>query len=269
MARTDRADDDDYKVTLHAEIAEILRASGTEWMTTQEIADQVNARGRYHKKDGSEVTDFQIHGRTRNYSNLFDRDGSRVRLRVVEGTALWNPETYHLALRFAAERHSGQTVPGTSLPYLVHVTSVAAEVMRGIALEPVENPDLAIGCALLHDVLEDTKTKFDEVSASFGADIAGGVAALSKNKLLPKTAQLEDSLARIRARPMEVWVVKLADRIVNLQPPPKHWDGAKRRAYQTEARRIHEALASAHGVLGHRLAEMIEAYSAFLDPRAD
>ena len=68
------------KVTLHEEIAAILRQRGG-WMTTQEIADTVNERGNYVKKDGSAVTDFQIHGRTRNYPQLFERDGSRVRLR--------------------------------------------------------------------------------------------------------------------------------------------------------------------------------------------
>lgn len=180
---------------------------------------------------------------------------------------MWRPETYLRALHFAAERHAGQLVPGTSLPYLVHLVSVAVEVMRGIAIESVQEPDLAVTCALLHDTLEDTKTSFDELSASFGAEVANGVAALSKNKLLPKGSQLDDSLDRIRRCPREVWVVKLADRITNLQPPPTHWDGAKRRRYQAEARRIHEALGAGHRVLGDRLAAMIEAYSAHLDPR--
>lgn len=67
------------RVTLHQEIADILRQQG--WMTTKEIADAVNRRGRYVKRDGSAMTAFQVHGRTRNYPHLFERDGSRVRLR--------------------------------------------------------------------------------------------------------------------------------------------------------------------------------------------
>ena len=70
-------------VTLHDEIADILRGHGNRWMTTQEIADLVNARGRYRKRDGSAITAFQIHGRTRQYEHLFERDGSLVRLKVV------------------------------------------------------------------------------------------------------------------------------------------------------------------------------------------
>lgn len=68
------------RITLHSEIEAILSETDQEWLTTQEIADLVNARGRYHKGDGSAVTAFQIHGRTRNYPHLFDREGSRVRL---------------------------------------------------------------------------------------------------------------------------------------------------------------------------------------------
>ena len=68
------------RVKLHEEIADILRSRGNRWMTTKEVAEEVNHRGRYHKRDGSEVTAFQIHGRTKNYTQLFERDGQRVRL---------------------------------------------------------------------------------------------------------------------------------------------------------------------------------------------
>jgi hypothetical protein len=70
------------RITLHEEIERILRERGNTWMTTQEVASAVNDAGNYRKKDGSAVTAFQIHGRTRNYSRLFERDGSRVRLRA-------------------------------------------------------------------------------------------------------------------------------------------------------------------------------------------
>jgi len=68
-------------VTLHEEIAEILRENGNRWMTTAEVAGHVNGRRRYTKRDGSAVTAFQVHGRTRNYSHIFEREGSMVRLR--------------------------------------------------------------------------------------------------------------------------------------------------------------------------------------------
>ena len=67
-------------VTLHEEIATILRQNGRP-MTTVELAGAVNERGIYSKRDKSPVTAFQIHGRTKNYPHLFDRDGQMVRLK--------------------------------------------------------------------------------------------------------------------------------------------------------------------------------------------
>lgn len=71
---------DDRSPTLHFEIARILHERGNRWMTTAELADAVRSAGRYVKKDGSPVTDFQIHGRTKTYPELFERRSTRVRL---------------------------------------------------------------------------------------------------------------------------------------------------------------------------------------------
>lgn len=67
------------KITLHEEIQDILLTNENRWMTTHEIAEQVNLRNRYQKKDGTRVSDYQIHGRTKNYPRLFEREGGRVR----------------------------------------------------------------------------------------------------------------------------------------------------------------------------------------------
>jgi hypothetical protein len=70
------------RVTLHDEIIAILIENGDGWMTTTEITKAVRQRGIYKKRDGtSNVTPFQIHGRTKSYPNLFERDKSRVRRR--------------------------------------------------------------------------------------------------------------------------------------------------------------------------------------------
>lgn len=66
-------------MTLHEAIEKLLRQTGRP-MTTQQIADELNKNGWYQKKDGSTIAAFQIHGRTRNYANIFNRDGSTVSL---------------------------------------------------------------------------------------------------------------------------------------------------------------------------------------------
>lgn len=66
-------------MTLHEAIEKLLKQYGRP-MTTQQIADELNKNGWYKKKDGSLIQAFQIHGRTRNYSNIFNRNGSTVSL---------------------------------------------------------------------------------------------------------------------------------------------------------------------------------------------
>jgi DNA-directed RNA polymerase subunit RPC12/RpoP len=69
----------DGDVTLHDEIRAILLGHGSE-MSTLQIAREVNKRARYHKRDGSEITTLQVHGRTRNYPKLFTREKNMVGL---------------------------------------------------------------------------------------------------------------------------------------------------------------------------------------------
>jgi len=66
-------------MTLHEAIIIILKEKDGE-MTTAYIARELNNRKLYSKKDGSEITDYQIHGRTKNYPKLFTRNGSKVGL---------------------------------------------------------------------------------------------------------------------------------------------------------------------------------------------
>lgn len=71
-------------MTLHEAIIQLLRQTGRS-MTTSEIAKQLNQLKWYSKKDGSAILPFQIHGRTRNYPQFFDREGSLVSLRSETG----------------------------------------------------------------------------------------------------------------------------------------------------------------------------------------
>lgn len=188
--------------------------------------------------------------------------------------ALFTQDLYARALHFAATAHAGQTVPGSDVPYLFHVTLVAMEVIAALPHHPDFDADLAVQCALLHDTVEDTATTPDELAQRFGAKVAQGVAALSKDPTAAadvadpaqrKRVMMADSLDRILDAPREVWAVKLADRITNMARPPAHWSAGKRRRYQAEARLILETLGEASAFLAARLAARIEAYDAWLD----
>lgn len=67
--------------TLHAALAQILRENQNRWMTAGELRDEVNRRSLYRKRDGSAVEVNQVSARTKNYDDLFEKSGGRIRLR--------------------------------------------------------------------------------------------------------------------------------------------------------------------------------------------
>ena len=177
----------------------------------------------------------------------------------------WSPDNYMAAARFAAEAHhvTGARMPGTRLPYFYHVTLVAMETVGALAVEAGHDGDLAVQCALLHDVLEDTAITAEALSAQFGPAVGAGVLALTKKaRIADPTLRLVDSLARIQRQPTAIWMVKLADRIVNLQPPPDHWDPGRVSRYREGARQILETLGTASPYLAARLAGKIQGYGS-------
>jgi (p)ppGpp synthase/HD superfamily hydrolase len=178
---------------------------------------------------------------------------------------LWNPDTYNEALWFAARAHGSQTVPGSEISYILHLCQVCQEAMGAVVADPSLDGNLVMQCALLHDCIEDTDSTHSEVNARFGPSVADGVDALSKResidgKAVSKDEQMADSLARILQQPREVWIVKLADRITNLQTPPSHWNREKIERYHGEAIRILDALGLASPHLSERMANKLDAY---------
>lgn len=169
---------------------------------------------------------------------------------------------YQETIKFAAQKHTdkNQTIPGTDLPYVVHLSNVAMEILVAFEKSKDFNLEFAVQVALLHDSLEDTETTFQELKNIFGKAVAEGVLALTKNSDLEKALQMADSLHRIKQQPKEVWAVKLADRITNLQRPPHFWKEEKIKKYKKEAQIILEELRGGNEYLENRLKEKIETY---------
>jgi (p)ppGpp synthase/HD superfamily hydrolase len=173
-------------------------------------------------------------------------------------------EIYQKAILFAGEKHSQQQVPATQANYLLHVSNVAMEVMMAYAHEANFDINLALQAAILHDTLEDTETTYDEISDLFGESVAQAVLALTKNEKLPsKQAQMADSLKRLETSVPEAGLVKLADRITNLQEPPFYWTKEKKQSYLREAKQIWATLKHTNPYLGNRLSQKIEAYPIY------
>jgi (p)ppGpp synthase/HD superfamily hydrolase len=74
---------------------------------------------------------------------------------------------------------------------------------------------------------------------------------------------MADSLERVRKQPKEIWMVKMADRVTNLQPPPKNWTPEKINRYREESIIIHERLQNGSSYLASRLLEKIDHYAKY------
>jgi hypothetical protein len=68
------------RLTLHGAMQLVLRENQNEWMTVREVADAINQRGLYEKRDGSLVDPSQIHARANKYQAMFEKTGGRLRL---------------------------------------------------------------------------------------------------------------------------------------------------------------------------------------------
>lgn len=169
---------------------------------------------------------------------------------------------YQKTIKFAAKKHAdqNQVIPGTNLPYVVHLSNVAMEIIFASKETKEFDTAFAIQVALLHDIMEDTETTFEEIVKEFNKEIAHAVLALTKNAEISKEERMTDSLTRIRKLPKEVWAVKLADRITNLQVPPKNWSLEKIQEYQKQALQILESLKGGNIYLEKRLSERIQNY---------
>jgi len=176
---------------------------------------------------------------------------------------LFSTQIYKDVFAFALKAHNEQKTP-EGLPYSFHIVSVALEVINSLSHHSIsyDEANIAICCALLHDVNEDTNVRVTTSLHVENIDVViKGVQALTKDETLPsKQAQMRDSLERLKQQPKCVQMVKLADRITNLAPAPNFWNKAKRESYVKEAKMILEALKDSNPYLAKKLRDKIENY---------
>jgi guanosine-3',5'-bis(diphosphate) 3'-pyrophosphohydrolase len=126
------------------------------------------------------------------------------------------------AISFAARAHHGQLRKDGRTPYARHVFRLCLVDRQIFGIDDVS----VLTAAVLHDTVEDTTTDFDDLKEQFGAEIAGWVADLSKDKRLPEADREKAYEARLAQAPWQVKICKLADIFDNLMdsvhmPPEK------------------------------------------------
>lgn len=133
---------------------------------------------------------------------------------------------------FATACHGDQLRP-TGDPYERHLLEAVEVLAEGAG---ILERDLLVA-ALLHDVVEDTACSLDQVMDRFGPRVAELVEWVTKTD--PPTdgdreAARVGYLRRLRAAPREAVLVKLADRLSNVQRLDRLPRPDKRRSYYRE-----------------------------------
>ena len=181
----------------------------------------------------------------------------------------WSIDDIQNIWQLVSKLHDGQKYGGGNegerVEYINHIGSVVFEVLNATKFTENMNSDLAVKCAMLHDTIEDTVFDYEKVHQLFGEQVAKGVMALTKNdEIVVSLEKMRDSLSRIKQQPIEVWAVKMADRICNLYEPPYYWDDEKKLKYIEEAEIIFDELKDANQYLANRLKNKIKEYHRFI-----
>jgi (p)ppGpp synthase/HD superfamily hydrolase len=132
------------------------------------------------------------------------------------------------AAAFAARAHRHQIRKDGKTPYVSHVFRVAMTVSQVFRCDD----DAAIAAAVLHDTIEDTTTDFEDICERFGEEVAGVVAAMTKNMALPEDEREAEYDARLARADWRARLIKLADTYDNYSDACTFED-----AWQVERRR--------------------------------
>ena len=136
------------------------------------------------------------------------------------------------ALRFAAEKHSGQRRKGgDAAPYINHPIAVTELLWRVGGVREIN----ILVAALLHDTIEDTGTTPEEIRAEFGEDVLGLVLECTDDKSLPKAERKRLQIVNAPHKSPRARQIKLSDKINNVREiaanPPADWPVERRRDY--------------------------------------
>lgn len=114
---------------------------------------------------------------------------------------------------FAQDRHTGQQRPGGE-SQMVHALRVAIAAACYAREQQPDDLVPLVQASLLHDVLEDTETSDEELSAMFGSEVTSVVRAVSHEE---EEESDEIYLSRVAAGGQLALLVKRFDRLDNLR----------------------------------------------------
>jgi GTP pyrophosphokinase len=182
---------------------------------------------------------------------ILERHADRLDLDLIER-----------ALRFSASAHRGQKrMSGED--FVSHSIAVALILAEQLL------DSTTIAAALLHDVVEDSDVRTEDIAKEFGGEIAGIVDGLTKISSLTFRSSAEEQVENYRklllsiAKDARVIIIKLGDRLHNMRTL-EHLPPERRSRIALETREIYAPLAHRFGMAGMK-AELEDLAFKFLE----
>src|SRR5512138_1466946 len=154
------------------------------------------------------------------------------------------------ALRFSAEKHNDQRRKDSrSSPYINHPIQVT-ELLWSVG--EVRDPTLLVA-SILHDTLEDTDTRPEEIRAEFGEAVLSLVLEVTDDKSLPKQTRKRLQVETAPHKTHNAQLLKLADKICNVRDltcaPPRAWSLKRKQEYLLWTEKVVAGLRGVDGKL--------------------
>ena len=136
------------------------------------------------------------------------------------------------AIRFSAEKHRNQRRKDSEQsPYINHPIEVTQLLWE---VGGVRDIDILLA-AVLHDTVEDTDTRPEEIRERFGVQVLSFVMEVTDDKSLPKAKRKRLQIETAAHKSYGAKLIKLADKACNVRNlvtmPPKDWSLERRQEY--------------------------------------
>ena len=182
---------------------------------------------------------------------------------IAETGRPYDIEMVDKAYKLSEKAHDGQ-FRRSGEPYICHPLHVAMLLVElGMDSE-------SLAAALMHDVVEDTPIRLEEIKSMFGADVAhmvDGVTKLTKIKFSSVEEQQAENLRKMlmaMSQDVRVMIIKLCDRLHNMRTGDA-WPEQKRRDKALETMEVYAPIAHRLGI--SNIKEELEDRSLrYLDP---
>ena len=163
------------------------------------------------------------------------------------------------AAHFAAVKHRKQKRKDKDkTPYINHPISVAMIISE---IGGIDDPEV-LAAALLHDTIEDTATRPEELASIFNHDVAALVQEVTDDKSLTKKNRKDLQVTNAPKNSRRAKILKLADKTSNLRSiahsPPENWDKERKREYIQWSMRVADGLNGVNAWLEERFQEALK-----------